>query len=53
MKGAILYQGVLLASGSAAHKLHTDGKTKELAIHVKEVDLKYKQMRGDFDKKAD
>lgn len=48
MKGAINYYGCWLMPGSVAHKLHTEGKLKELAAHMKELTLKDKKLKGEL-----
>lgn len=45
-KNAIFYRGVWLFPGSLAHKLHTEGKIKELQAHMYELDLKDKKLKG-------
>lgn len=52
MKNAINHHGTWLMPGSTAHRLHTEGKTKELATHMREVDQKYQQMTGAQNGKA-
>jgi len=47
MKNAIPYQGGFLMPGSTAYKLFTEGKMKELQIHMYEVNRKYHELRGD------
>ena len=37
-----------LMPGSQAHKLATDGKTKELAAHMKDVDARHEALVGDL-----
>lgn len=39
--------GSLLAPGSLAHKLATEGKHKELYAHMKDVDARYAALVGD------
>jgi hypothetical protein len=46
MKNGIIFQGVLLAPGSLAHKLHTEKKWKELEAHMKALDQKKRQLEG-------
>ena len=44
IKGAIWYKDGWLAPGSRAHELHTEGKMKELAEHMKEVEERAKAL---------
>jgi len=46
MRGGIIFQGVLLAPGSHAHKLHTEKKWSELTAHMKELERKKQQLEG-------
>lgn len=46
VKNAINYYGTWLVPGSVAHKLHTEGKLKELAEHMRELNLKEKGAKG-------
>ena len=47
MKKAIWYRGSWLAPGSRAHALHSEGKLKELAEHMREVERRDKVIRGE------
>ena len=44
MKGAIWYRDCWLAPGSRGHQLHTEGKFKELAEHMNDVDRRLKAL---------
>jgi hypothetical protein len=46
MRNAIKYRNCWLMAGSVAHKLHTEGKLKELDAHMKEMDRKDKKLKG-------
>ena len=46
MRGAVKYGDCWLMPGSVAHRLYTEGKTKELAAHMKELDAKDRKRRG-------
>lgn len=46
MKNAINYRGVLLMPGSTAHRLHTEGKMKELEVHMRDVEARYHALVG-------
>lgn len=46
MRNQIIFQGVLLAPGSHAHKLHTEKKWTELNAHMKELEQKRQQLEG-------
>ncbi len=44
MKNAVKYGELWLMSGSVAHQLHKDGKMKELAEHMREVEQRHKNL---------
>lgn len=51
MRNAIPFKGrhetIWLTSGSQAHKLATEGKAKELAAHMKEVEGRHDALVGE------
>lgn len=46
MKKAIWYRDCWLAPGSRAHALHSEGKMKELAEHMRDVERRDRELRG-------
>ncbi|UUZ75442.1 hypothetical protein LP414_27385 [Polaromonas sp. P1(28)-13] len=46
-RGAINFYGTWLMSGSHAHKLHTEGKLKELSAHMKQLDINDRKLKGE------
>ena len=45
MKDAIPYQGGWLKAGSDAHRLHTEGRHKDLQAHMRYLDEKERCLR--------
>ncbi|GEM_PF-6805546 len=50
MRSAIRHSNTWLMPGSVAHRLHTEGKTKELAAHMCELDNRERLMLASADR---
>jgi hypothetical protein len=42
---SVLYKGVYLHPNSLAYQLHQDNKFKELEVHMRDVEARYKQLK--------